>query len=99
MKITNPTANRQTIKADTALGSIAFELVWNLSQCNNIVTHLHEHIDGSIAMCSMKSAECPIHHLMENEHAAVQLANVKIYTLTSHNHYPTCAESHTYIHT
>ncbi len=51
-----------TIKADTALGSLSFELVRNLSQCTNTVTHLHEDIDGSVAMCSMKMTEYPIHH-------------------------------------
>ncbi len=49
LKISNPIAKSICIKADMALGSIAFELVRNLSQCNNIVTHLHEDIDGSIA--------------------------------------------------
>ncbi len=69
LNISNPTATHICIKAGTALGSVSFELVRNLSQYNNSVTHLHEDIDGSIAMCSMNTAECHIHHLMDNEHA------------------------------
>ncbi len=95
LKISNPTAKSLSIKADTALGSDTFELVRNLYQCNNIVTHLHEDIDDSIAMCSMKTAECPIHHLMENEHAATHASNCQnLYSHTPQSlDYPMCAES------
>ncbi len=82
----NFTTKSQTIKADTALGSNSFELVRNMSQCNNTVTHLHEDIDGSMAMCSMKTTEFPIHHLMENDHVIAHSAPAKIYTVTPHNH-------------
>ncbi len=61
LKISNHTSKGLTIKADTALGSVAFELVRNLSQCSNTITHLHQDIDSSTAMCSMKMSECPIH--------------------------------------
>ncbi len=67
LKISNPTSKGLTIKADTAVTSISFELVHNLSQCTNTVTHLHEDMDGSIAMCSMKMSECPIYQSMGNK--------------------------------
>ncbi len=52
----------QTIyhKANTALGSVSFKLVRNLLQCTNTVTHLHEDLDGSIAMCSLKISYLPV---------------------------------------
>ncbi len=77
------------------MGSVAFELVKNLSKYNNIVTHLHKDIDGSIAMCSMMTAECHIHHLMENEHAGAHTSTCQnLYSHTPQSlDYPTYAES------
>ncbi len=66
-KISITTSKGLTTKTDTALGSVSFELVQNLSLCTNTVTHHCEDIDGSIAMCSMKMSECPIYQSMEND--------------------------------
>ncbi len=46
-------------------------------------------------MCSMKTAECPIYHLMENEHAAAHASACQnLYSHTPQSlDYPTCAES------
>ncbi len=95
LKISHPTSNGLTIKADTALCCVAFELVQNLSQCSNTVTHLHQDIDGSNAMCSLKMSDCPIHQSMGKDpdiahsHTCHDLYN---HTPQSHD-FPTCADS------
>ncbi len=74
LKISNPTSNGLTIKADTALGCIAFELMRNLSQCSNTITHFHRDMDGNNAMCSLKMSECPI-HLSMGKYSLLHLPN------------------------
>ncbi len=64
LKIANPTSKGLTIKADTALGCVSFELIHDLSQCANTITHLHQDMDGSSAMCSLGMSDCPIHQSM-----------------------------------
>ncbi len=93
LKISNPTSKGLTIKADTALGSVSFDLVHNLSQCGNTFTHLHKDIDGSIAMCSLKISECPIHRSMGNDLDKVHsLTCQSLYNHTPQSlDYPTCA--------
>ncbi len=54
LKIANPTSKGLTIKAGTTLGCVSFELIRDLSQCVNTTTHLHQDMDGSSAMCSLK---------------------------------------------
>ncbi len=44
LKIANPTSNGLTIKADTTLGSVSFELNRDLSQCANTITHLEQNM-------------------------------------------------------
>ncbi len=53
LKIANTTSKGLTIKAGTALGCVSFELISDLSQCLNTITHLHQDMDGSHAMCSL----------------------------------------------
>ncbi len=60
MKIANPTLKGLTIKAVTTLGCVSFELIRDLSQCENTITHLHQDIDGSSAMYSLSMSACPI---------------------------------------
>ncbi len=95
LKISNPTSKVLTIKADTALGSVSFDLVHNLSHCRNTITHLHEDIYSSIAMCSLKISECPIHQSMGNDPDIAHSLNC--HSLYNHNpqslDYHTCAES------
>ncbi len=67
LKISNPSSKSLTVKADTALGSVSFKLVRNLSQCTNTVTHLHEDLNGSIAISSLKMSECPNYQSMGND--------------------------------
>ncbi len=61
LKIANPTSKGLTIKANTALGCVSFELIRNLSQCSNTITHLHQDMDCSSPMCSLSMSACPIH--------------------------------------
>ncbi len=65
MKISSPTSKGLTIKAGTALGCVSFELILDLSKCANTITHLHQDMDGSSAMCNLSMSACPIHHLLE----------------------------------
>ncbi len=55
LKIAYPTSKGLTIKAGTALGCVSFELIRDLSQCSNTITHLHQDMDGSSAMCSLST--------------------------------------------
>ncbi len=50
LKIANPTSHAITIKANTSLGSINFELIHDLSQSANTIAHIHQDMDGSCAM-------------------------------------------------
>ncbi len=83
------------MKADTALGCVAFELIYNLSQCSNTITHFHHDIDGSNAMCNLRMSECPVHQSMRKDLDIT-------YSHTCHDlydhmpqspDYPTCADS------
>ncbi len=64
LKIANPNSKGLIIKAGTALGCVSFELIRELSQCANNITHLHQDMDGSSAMCSMSISDFPINHLL-----------------------------------
>ncbi len=64
LKIENPTSKGLTIKAGTALGCVNFKLIRDLSQCANTITHLHQDIDGSSAMCSLSRSACTINHAL-----------------------------------
>ncbi len=94
LKISNPTSKNLTIKSDTALGCVAFELIQNLSQHSNTITHFHWDIDGSNDMCSLKMSECPIHQSMGKDSDIAHSHNCK----TLYNHIPqsydynTCAD-------
>ncbi len=61
-KIANQTSKGFTIKAGTALGCVSFKLIPDLFQFANIITHLHQDMDGSSAMCSLSMSVCPINH-------------------------------------
>ncbi len=95
MKIANPTSNGLTIKADTTLGYVILELIRDLSQCANTITHLHQDMDGSSAMCSLSMSACTIHQSMgvdpdiTHSHTCQNLYNHRPQSLD----YPTCAET------
>ncbi len=42
LKIANPTSHAITIKANTSLGSVSFELIHDLSQSANTITHIYQ---------------------------------------------------------
>ncbi len=42
LKIANPTSHAITIKANTSLGSGSFELIHDLSQSANTITHIYQ---------------------------------------------------------
>ncbi len=95
IRIANPTSRDLTIKPNTPLGCVSFELMRNLSDSSNIITHVHQDMNGSNAMCSQIMSDCPIHQYMGNapdgkvSHTCKDPFNHKP---QSHN-YPTCAES------
>ncbi len=60
LKIANPTSHAITIKANTSLGSVSFELILDLSQSANTITHIHQDMGGSCAMCYLNISACPI---------------------------------------
>ncbi len=101
LKIANPTSKALTIKAGTALGCVSFELIRDLSQCSNTITHLHKYMDGSRAMCSLSISACPIHHPLgvdpNNAHSRTGQKPCN-HTPQSHD-YPSCAESCTCLET
>ncbi len=84
-----------TIKADTALGCVSFELIRDLSQCVNTTTHLHRDMDGSSAMCSLSMSAYPTKHMLGIvPDIAHSCTCKKPYNHTPQSHdYPTCAES------
>ncbi len=95
LKIANPTSKGLTKKAGTTIGCVSFELIRDLSQCSNTITHLHQDMDGSRAMCSLSLSACSIHH-----HLGVDPDNANFHTCQNpYNHtpqshdYPSCAES------
>ncbi len=95
LKIANLTWKGLTIKVDTALGCVSFELIHDLSPCANTITHLHQDMDGSNAMCSLSMSDCPIHQSMGVDPDIAHSRTCQ----TPYNHspqsfdYPTCAES------
>ncbi len=95
LKIANPTSKGLTRKTGTALGCVSFELILNLSQCANTITHLHQDMDGSSAMCSLSMSACPINHQLGIEpDIAHSRTCQKSYNHTPQSlNYPTCAES------
>ncbi len=95
LKIVNPTSNGLTIKVGTALGCVSFELIHDLSQCAYTITHLHQDMDGSSAMCSLSMSACPIHHpLGVDPDIAHSCTCQKPYNHSPQSlDYPTCAES------
>ncbi len=52
IKIANCTSRDLTIKPNTPLGCVSSELMRNLSDSSNIITHVHQDMDGCNAMCS-----------------------------------------------
>ncbi len=95
IKIANPTSKCLTIKEGITLGCVSFELIRDLSQCVNTITHLHQDLDSSSAMCSLSMSACPINHMLG---IAPDIAHSRTYhnqynhTPQSHD-YSTCAES------
>ncbi len=82
----NPTSKFLTIKADTALGCVAFELIRNLSQLSNTITHFHQDIDGSNAMCSLKCQNVLFTSLWEKTLISLTFVSAIFYTIILHNH-------------
>ncbi len=89
IRITNPTSSGLTIKPNTPLGCVSFELMCNLSDSSNIITHVHQDMDGCNAMFSQIMSDCPIHQSMGMHLTVKCLAHVKIHSITSHNHMTT----------
>ncbi len=94
LKIANPTSKGLTIKADTALGCVSFELICDLSQCANTITYLHQDMDGSSAMCSLSMSACHIHQSMRVDPDIAHSRTCQ--NLYNHSpqslDYPTCAK-------
>ncbi len=93
LKISNPTSKGLTIKTDTALGCVAFELIWNLSQCSNTIGHPEliwnlSQCSNTIwhPMCILKMSECPIHRCMGKTLISLTLTPAIFYTIIPHNH-------------
>ncbi len=82
IKISNPTSKVLNLKANTALGSVSFDLIRNLSNSNNHVTHFHTDVEGSFAMCSKTVSDCPIHQTMTGGHDTAHTCHYHIL----HNH-------------
>ncbi len=83
LKIANPSSKGLTIKAGTTLGSVSFKLIQDLSQCVNTTTHLHQVLDGSSAMCSLRISVCPINHYYsynQNKMSPAQIRELKVRT-------------------
>ncbi len=79
----------------TTLGCVRFELIGDLSQCGNTITHIHQDMDGSSAMCSLSMSACPINHqLWIYPDIAHSCTCPKPYNNTPHSFdYPTCVKS------
>ncbi len=95
LKIANPTSHAITIKANTSLGSVSFELTRDLSQSANTITHIHQDMNDSCAMCCLNISACPITQPMGSEpdkapHSKHHTSHS--YTIQSYD-FPTCAES------
>ncbi len=88
LKIANPTSHAITIKANTSLGSVSFELIHDLSQSANTITHIHHDMDGSCAMCFLNISACPIMQPMGSDSDKAPHSH----TLQSYD-FPTCAAS------
>ncbi len=95
LKIANPTSKGLTIKAGTTLGCVSFDLIRDLSQCANTITHLHQDMDGSSAMCSLSMSSCPINHQLgiDPDIAHSHTCQIPYNHTTQSLYYPTCAES------
>ncbi len=59
LKIANPTSHAITIKANTSLGSVSFELIRDLSQSANTIAHIHQDMYSSCAMCDLNISASP----------------------------------------
>ncbi len=95
LKIANPTSKGLTIKAGTSLWCVSFELIRDLFQCANTITHFHQDMDGRSAMCSLNMSACPINHRLRIDPDIAHSRNChKPYNHTLQSlDYPTCAES------
>ncbi len=77
------------------IGCGRFELIRDLLQCANTITHLHQDMDGSSDMCSLSMLACPIHQSMVVDPDIAHTRTCQ----NPYNHnpqsldYPTCAES------
>ncbi len=52
IKFVNLTSTVPNVKANTAFGIISFDVINDLTDERNIITHLHTHLDSSIALNS-----------------------------------------------
>ncbi len=95
LKIANPTSKGLAIKAGTTLGCVRFELIRDLSQCSNTITHFHQDLDGSHAMYRISMSACPIQHPLGvdpyNAHSRT-CQKPSNHTPQSHD-YPSCAKT------
>ncbi len=95
IRIANPTSRDLTIKPNTPLGCVSFELMRNLSDSSNIITHVHHDMGGCNAMCSQIMSDCSIHQTMGNAPDCKVSRTCKDpfnHKPQSHE-YPTCAGS------
>ena len=60
IQLANTTANYVTIKADTCLGTVSFDLLRDLTAHSNIATHYHIDLNGSKSFCTQPVDNCEI---------------------------------------
>ncbi len=95
IRITNPISRDLTIKPNTPLGCVSFELMRNLSDSINIIAHLHQDMDGCNAMCSQFMSDCLIHQSMRNapDRKVSHTCKDPFEHKPQSHDYPTCPES------
>ncbi len=95
LKIANPTSKGLTIKTGTALGCDSFELIHDLSECSNTITHLHQDMHCSHGISNLSMLACPIHHPLVVDPDITHFCTCQTpYNHTPQSHdYPSCAES------
>ncbi len=96
IKIINLTSRAFNIKGNTALGSVSFDLVNDISKGQNKITHYHTDLDGSICFCSQKVQECHInnntevkvnelqHHCLYNNYNGTYDTNISLNSSMTH---------------
>ncbi len=73
IKLSNSTAKVLNLKSNTALHSVSFDLVQNISDSSNVITHFLTDLDSSLAFSMNDVRDGPIQHpKMTNGRKTVQ---------------------------